>query len=221
MKYAIILLFWSLVHDITFGTIIANTFGPGDATSLSNAARVGLTDFTTRNVVVQAAPFVVPRESAHRLEAIDIAILATRINENNTFVLEVLNDVQGVPGSALERFSFSPSGIGATQIVHFTSRNQPMLNAGERYWLVGSAPVDANGQRGTFGWSLNSQGIVTDRAYRINDGPWIITPPGEDHVMTYRVEATSIPEPASRQLLLIALAATWRTRRKLLILRSA
>lgn len=177
--------------------IAYSTFGPGYAYKPNVAYVLG--DHLRQEVAI---PFV----AAHggRLDTITVAVRHYSGNAGLTFYLRTDNNAQVGDWFLMSSWQ-APEDAPS---VHTIVNPFPWLtlNAGERYWLHGSAPDGTS----YMGWCHNSIGATGDYAYRWGDDAWNNVN-GDLTAMEVTVEA--VPEPATLLALGGALALLIRRRR--------
>ncbi len=108
---------------------------------------------------------------SYMLDTIELAI---GLNDGkNEFFLRLMDDDNGKPGKVVESFHV----IGAMDIWVFNpppvviqSQNHPLLQVGQRYWVVAAA---SKGTSAIWGW--NSTGDFGPHGHRTDRGEWQIT----------------------------------------------
>jgi hypothetical protein len=115
-------------------------------------------------------PFRVANKS-YVLDTIEIAI---GLNDGkNEFFLRLMEDDNGKPGKVVESFHIiGAMGIWVTKPppVVIQSQNQPLLQAGRRYWVVAGANLGTHAI-----WAWNSTEDFGPHGHRKDRGDWQIS----------------------------------------------
>ena len=201
----LVLALWIYAAPAQAATII-DTFGPGD-TYRANASVIG---FGTFNEWEQGSQFVVSGTEVMRVDAIEIAAGSAKVDVDQIDI-HLMTDVSGAPGVIIETLSFTITATDLVgEIVLVNSFLQPILNPGEAYWLIGSAP-QAVGAGDWLSWNHSDEAPGRLHAFRTNGGAWEV---GTDRTAeTFRVTGTPVPEPSTALLLAFGLAGLAARRR--------
>ncbi len=187
---------WSMVLPAISlaGTIAYTTYGLNyeycTTCGLTIGAANGNTGYT------QADQFV-PTVSG-QLEQIDVAIgLVTGTSEADLFLL---TDNSDTPGSLIETFQVPPGPPYGTPGVHLVASStlHPLLNAGQKYWLMGTLAVPTDQAI----WYTNPD-VTTLRAESWVGNPGSI---GPYQAQVFDVQVNSVPEPNTTTLIATAAA---------------
>lgn len=184
-------------------TIAFDTFGPGDTFSTSVYGVDGAAGF-------QAFHFVPTASGA--LEQVTVALGRTGASQATTIfelytaptnlalgvLLETFVVANTAPPDNLQPFTLS--------LVTFQSAVMPQLTAGQGYWLSFMEAEAADGASSL--WAANSIGATDQRLTSL-------LPSQPSSLPAFRVEVTSVPEPATMVLLLGATLVVLRARRVL------
>ena len=182
---------------------IVSTFGPAD--SFDAGSNWAISGPTNGFIIEQhlAAPFT--PTSSFSFDSADLALfLSSGLNQ---IQVVLMNDVGGLPGSAIETLTLG--GIAGTAIYSVNSVLNPILNAGTPYWLAGLP----GGSDTIVGWHLNDLGILG----HVNSQP---PPPGWNFIAgetreAFRVNGTRhIPEPSTYLLFGLGALAMMVLRRR-------
>jgi hypothetical protein len=171
---------------------VYNNFGPGDTYSLTGSWFVaGPTSIVGANVEV--AMSFVPSEDCTFVAA-DLAVSLDM--GTNSLHVTLAADNSGAPGATIETFLFNdamgPSGI-ANPPLQADSVTNPILDAGDTYWLVASTTGDTLALWGDSLSSSGANGGVQNYA-----GTWYSYPDNPTAAFSITgAEFTPVPEPAS------------------------
>src|SRR5581483_10621370 len=143
----------------------------------------------------QAASFTVG--SSARVGSLSLALSCFFCSSSDDLTISLNSDSSGLPGSAIETFTYSDSGLGnfgdPNPLVSLTSLTHPLLNAGTTYWLT---VVDSAGNDAVV-WNWNQTGDSSSTATSLDGGAtWAnagLTPGA--------YQLNDVPEPASVMLL--------------------
>ena len=216
MKLPVGCLLAACLTTSVFSEVIFNNFGPNDSYDDGTAAGITwdiLSQGAAENVGVgQATPFQVTGAN-YSLSSVTLAI-GYPFGFNNLSI-SIYEDGGGLPsGSWLETLVSHPNNInGPSQIVTYSSSLEPILNAGQSYWLV-VQPVDLNLVNGNdnAGYSWFWSGTTGYQGYRDFNfatedwNAWQVS--ASDLVSVFRIEGTPVPEPSAWALSILG-AAGW------------
>jgi hypothetical protein len=178
--------------------VLVNTFGPGDFYSIGSGGTLG-SSYPGSNAGA-ADRFSFTGSESYQLDSIELAV--GLLGGTNQLTLSLMTDAAGVPGAALESFSFTgqmgPFGSYNPPMVG-TSVTHPTLTPGTNYWLVASVPDLTSAAWNKVYWDKSTPPIIGTRAYNDNGGPWHVE---EDFLDVFRVNGTVAVIPAPGTLLL-------------------
>ncbi|MCL4813063.1 MAG: PEP-CTERM sorting domain-containing protein [Vicinamibacteraceae bacterium] len=184
-------------------TIAFDTFGPGDTFSTSVYGVDGAAGF-------QAFHFV--PTATGTLEQITVALGRTGASQATTIFELYTAPTNLALGALLETFVVAntapPDNLQpfTLSLVTFQSAVMPQLTAGQGYWLSFMEAEAADGASSL--WAANSIGATDQRLTSL-------LPSQPSSLPAFRVEVTSVPEPATMVLLLGATLVVLRARRVL------
>lgn len=184
-------------------TIAFDTFGPGDTFSTSVYGVDGAAGF-------QAFHFVPTASGA--LEQVTVALGRTGASQATTIFELYTAPTNLALGALLETFVVAntapPDNLQpfTLSLVTFQSAVMPQLTAGQGYWLSFMEAEAADGASSL--WAANSIGATDQRLTSL-------LPSQPSSLPAFRVEVTSVPEPATMVLLLGATLVVLRARRVL------
>lgn len=182
-------------------TIAFDTFGPGDTFSTSVYGVDGAAGF-------QAFHFV--PTATGTLEQITVALGRTGASQATTIFELYTAPTNLALGALLETFVVAntapPDNLQpfTLSLVTFQSAVMPQLTAGQGYWLSFMEAEAADGASSL--WAANSIGATDQRLTSL-------LPSQPSSLPAFRVEVTSVPEPATMVLLLGATLVVLRARR--------
>jgi len=188
--------------------VIYSNLGPGDS-FLTSPGTYPIWNLTSGGFIHRAASFTVPGALDVQFTAADLGFhLQTGTNSAN--VTLAANAAGDVPGATIESINISlPPPSANPTIVTATSNTNPLLEAGETYWIIAS--VNFPGTQAT--WGPNDTGALGGNATRTNfqNGQWFAQGPGG--VPSLRVHA-DVPEPGMCTLVLGMVGAVAMRRRR-------
>jgi hypothetical protein len=190
--------------------VIYSSFGPGD--TFGGGLVFGTFDEGSTSpptpVNIQYGFSFTPSFDA-TLDSIKFA--AFYFSGNNALDAILVSDSGGLPGTALETFTFT--GLSNTGTIYTANSSLHVaLNQGTQYWFVLAAQGD-----GMFAWNDNQLGdspLPARRDLKAADKDWHIASLSSSSV--FAVEGTPVPIPAAFWLLgsgLVGLAALRRKRK--------
>jgi hypothetical protein len=113
--------------------------------------------------------FVVPSSTSYICNSGSfVGSLDVAGSSSNDIQLQLYNDVSNLPGSVIDSVTLHNVLGSNLTIIPFNSTFQPILSAGQQYWLVASM-VDPTATG--IWWTPNSGDLGLD-AYTFNGGPW-------------------------------------------------
>ena len=179
--------------------IVTDTFGPGDSYDTGGRFGVdGIGDFQA---------FLFTPTASGALEQITVAIGRESVATTQTR-FELFDGTAGALGTLLETFDIANNvapGQTPGAVVSFGSLAQPVLTAGQIYWLSYSEP-DAADQSSSL-WFFNDQGLTGTRLTSALPAQTNILP-------AFRIEVADVSEPAAALLLMVGLVGCALGRRR-------
>jgi hypothetical protein len=169
-------------------TVVFDNFGPADAYDAQAGWTVGFEDIW----FTQADAFSVTATGAYRLDRIELAMRL--VSGANQLTVALHRSVGGLPGPTLESFSFvgmmGPDDLPAPPL-GASSVLRPVLQGGQQYWLVVSAPDPTTWAS----WHYNTIGHTGPHAMSTLGEPFSVSDLGTG---AFRITAApDVPEPGS------------------------
>lgn len=211
LKVALGLAMALAVQRPAMAEIIYSTFGPANAFDRTLYKPVNF--YTSPEIIGTSLAFAfeVPGSSDYKFVALSIAASWSGTKKNAQFAL--FADAGGLPAAdPLEVVATNPDSLPRFigDVISLTSPSQPILEAGQRYWVVCQpASLDASVPANDFVelW-LNSEGLRGLETVRIsfNSAPWEgwFDPAIEEKPVAFSIEALPVPEPRTPTLLMVA-----------------
>lgn len=133
-------------------TIVAFTnFGPGYTASANGATWVGNdNEAGAENAAQEFTPTATGDFSGAILD------IGETVSASHTAILDLDDDNGGFPGSTLEEISVFVDGFAPGNLVTFDSVLDPLLTAGDSYWIVVSADIDSGQPTNQLLWMASS-----------------------------------------------------------------
>lgn len=191
------------VPAVDADTVVAFTnFGPGYTASTNGVSFVGNDNGAGQeNVAQEFTPSVTG----------DFSDAILDIGENisgasHTAILDLDDDAGGVPGSTLEEISVFVNGFAPGNLVTFDSVLDPLLTAGDSYWLVASADIDSGQSTNQLSWILSadpgpgSAGLYCFGVDCAADDSWTSSSP-----TAFEIDESVVPTPEPTSLILMTL----------------
>ena len=192
---------------------IIDTFGPangGNDYHPTNELAV-LRDLDALIAVETAVAFT-PSGADYRLQTIELGM--TLYNPDNVLEIWLTTDAGGVPGVILESFTLSnqlTAYPGVDPPVVITSVLEPILVAGQSYWVVARIPESNNGYVAWHSNVISATGTVKHRTTtELGTGSWT---GGTTSLPAFRVSGVAVPEPSAVSLVAFGLLALGRPSR--------
>ncbi len=160
----------------------------------------------------QGSQFVVPGSQPLRVDTYEIIASQGKPGFYDEIVLYLMTDAGDQPGSVLETLSLTVPEVGLEgALLAAPSTLQPVLAPGTKYWLVAGGP-NATGAGRWVGW-VHSQEPFESRlhAVRQDGGAWEIA--SDRDAEAFRIQGTTVAEPAIAALLLPGAVAALALRR--------
>ena len=184
---------------------IVSTFGPGDeyqdCCGFGNVAPYQL-----------AYSFTIPSGGPNFIFESASLALSDGLGTAKDVDISLATDASNQPGTVLETFSLldvlGPSGTDNPLIV-VDSVLDPLLLAGEQYWLIETPPTPGNGVIWQSGYITPNS---SERAISAGDGSWTVE--SVDPAGAFSVSGIAVPEPGSTAFLAASILAAWIVRRK-------
>ena len=180
------------------GEVIYSNLGPGDSFATSPGT-YPVWNLTSGGFIERAASFTVPGTEDVVFTAADLGF-HLQSGTNSAAVKLAADAAGGVPGAIIESININlPPPSATPTIVTATSNTNPVLDAGETYWIIAS--VNFPGTMAT--WGPNTTNAPGGNATRTNfqNGQWFAQPPiGQGSL---RVHGDAVPEPGSAVLVLL------------------
>ena len=183
------------IHTPVFAVTIHDTLVPGNSFNQNNGIAISGPNSLLLEDIDLAAVFTTPGPGFF-LDT--IAIPVGLIDEDNALDVWLANDASGAPGSVVESFQLRgdlPFYYESYLPLEIISDMRPVLNPGEQFWVVVSAPND------TWAW-WNVQatpppigGFVGEKK---GTGDWTIR--WSDLQYPFRITGSPVPEPATMLL---------------------
>jgi hypothetical protein len=213
-------------------TILYNNFGPNDSYNDVTAQSIywfhdGSAHWDS-NILGRAAAstFTVPIDSGdYFLDSITLPLYKGSGVTDNLRLL-VVEDNAGTPtGLVLDTIVLNPDTLdppgGQQHIISFISNNRPILNDGQKLWVVLEPnvlnTVDGSNNSG-INWFRNDQGAtgtIGHRYFHADTQSWQDWYTQDFEVSAFRVEGTQVPVPAALPLLILGVICTAKIRRRL------
>jgi len=132
----------------------------------------------------------------------DIGITLAYVSGQNSATIQLLGDSSGLPGSLIESWTvdnlFAFQGGTATPATFVTSTSNPILDAGQQYWVAGIAGTPGD-KANLLYWMAPQPATFTPFATSQDGGPYTIVPNPYVGDGGFRVDGTPVaaPEPSS------------------------
>jgi hypothetical protein len=187
----------------SFADTLYNNLGPGNVAASNQGYCLGTGNCAT-SYWVDAIAFTPSTNAA----LTDIGVALGYVSGQNWATIELLGDSGGLPGSLIESWTVSNLPTWqynvATPATFVTSGSNPILDAGQQYWVavIAGTPGD---KANLLYWMAPQMPAYTPFATSQDGGPYTIVPNPYVGDGGFRVDGTPVPEPSS--LLLFAATA--------------
>jgi hypothetical protein len=179
------------------GTLIYNSFGPGDTYVTYEGA--GVDGPGSGNGLFSSGFSFVPA-SALTLDTVQVAIATISGTNAFSLLIQAADGPSGIPGTVLETFQVSgqmqPFGF-VNPLITVTSVARPELEAGNKYWLVALGEGDA-----LAAWNINNLGLY-GTYYSYQGVREVLL----DNQLICAFQITGVPEPDSGWIFVLGFAA--------------
>ncbi len=204
--FAVLLAVASSVTSASADTILFSSLGPGNTFDPMSGTFFGFEpgeeDSPDRRF---ARAFAFSPSATAPLAMVELPIVAPCCDPGaGTVVVNLFGSQGALPGELLESFAIAqPVDLS---VIAFNSIVNPLLVAGQTYFLEATTTGTANG---TWFATLEGPGLVPPDVYRIDNGPWLTGPPAlyTAFRITGDTPAAPVPEPATVLLVGGGLAA--------------
>jgi hypothetical protein len=180
-------------------TTVYNSFGPGNTYNSGIVWAVG--GAAASGGYRGQAEYFVPGISGN-LTTIQLATLQLGGSKLSNFFI-AQDDGNGIPGTILESFL---SVQNANGLMTINSATQPLLQAGQKYWLCDEPTADNSYN----GWYQNSQGVANGFAFERSQWGWSFVGAPAPSSGVFSVAVAPVPEPSVAGLAVLGIGVLAR-----------
>jgi hypothetical protein len=176
------------VRQQTFGvvtTTVYDSFSPGN--TYNTGVAWGVSGAATSGGYRGQAEFFVPAVSGY-LTTVQLATIQVGGSKLSNFFVAQDSGFQ-TPGAILESFLNVQNANGLLTI---NSTGQPLLQAGQMYWLCDEPAADNSSN----GWYQNNHGVTNGFAFERSQWGWGFVSPPTPASGVFRVIVAPVPEPS-------------------------
>ena len=156
-------IFLSFLCSTTLGDSAFSNFGPNDE---FGSKRVGVGDFPDNPTPNFHLGFKFTAEATGNVESLDAAVWEYLPGKNDSMRFSIWSDFNGLPGEQIWDATVAPGVSPQVQNVHSADSGNPLIEAGESYW------VSARSNNGTGGyfWQIGFSGAESESAFDPSGG---------------------------------------------------
>lgn len=184
------------ISSTTKAATIFDNYGPAPGYKTSGAVGFSIgPNESYPSIVNVAGPLFVPSDSAY-LNYFDVPIWNSHGDETTTMQFDLVTFNEDYSSlSTIETYLLTLGSAGSMDSYSLYSNDNPLLVAGNEYWLLASSP-DA------VGWLYTTSSDTSAQATSYNGGlNFSITLPEVDRQLALRVDGNPVPIPGALWLL--------------------